>query len=60
MWKLAEQNGRPPRWLVDVTAVHLSGFTTQSLGGDFGRSPDEVARVSARALLAALEAAAGE
>jgi hypothetical protein len=40
-----------------VVGVHLSGFTTQSLTGDFGRTPDEVARVSATVLEAALTAA---
>jgi hypothetical protein len=35
--------------------VHLSGFTTQSLAGDLGRSPDEVAAISARVLEAALD-----
>lgn len=56
-WKGSGGRGRPPAWLVDAFAVHLSGFTTQSLGGDFDRTPDEVAAVSARVLTAALDAA---
>ena len=57
MWRSRGGTGRPPTWLADAVAVHLSGFTTQSLGGDFGRSSDDVARVSQRVLLAALDAA---
>lgn len=56
-WKLAGGRRRPPGWLADAFAVHLSAFTTQSLAGDFDRSPDEVADVAARVLAAALEAA---
>jgi len=37
--------------------VQLSGFTTQSLAGDLGRSPDQVARVSAQVIEAALTSA---
>ena len=57
MWRARGGSGRPPQWLVDAVAVQLSGFTTQSLGGDLGRSPDEVARVCARVIEAAMEAA---
>lgn len=57
MWSARGGSGQPPRWLVDAVAVQLSGFTTQSLGGDLGRSPDEVAQVSARVIEAALAAA---
>jgi AcrR family transcriptional regulator len=57
MWRTRGGSGRPPAWFVDAVAVHLSGFTTQSLGGDFGRDPDDVAKVSQRVLLAALDAA---
>lgn len=57
MWRARGGSGRPPRWLVDAIAVHLSGFTTQSLGGDLGRSPDEVALVSARVIESALASA---
>jgi AcrR family transcriptional regulator len=57
MWRARGGPGGPPAWLGDAVAVHLSGFTTQSLTGDFGRTPDEVARVSARVLEAALTAA---
>jgi len=57
VWKARGGRGRPPAWLTDAVAVHLSGFTTQSLTGDFGRTPDEVARVSAEVLEAAFAAA---
>jgi AcrR family transcriptional regulator len=59
IWQARDGRGAPPAWLVDAVAVHLSGFTTQALGGDFGRTPDEVARVSAQVLEAALSAALG-
>jgi AcrR family transcriptional regulator len=57
MWHARAGRGQPPTWLVDAVAVHLSGFTTQSLTGDFGRTPEEVAKVSAQVLEAALTAA---
>ena len=57
MWQARGGRGQPPPWLGDAVAVHLSGFTTQSLTGDFGRSPDEVAQLSAQVLEAALAAA---
>jgi AcrR family transcriptional regulator len=57
LWEARGGRGTAPQWLTDAVAVHLSGFTTQSLAGDFGRDPDEVARVSARVLEAALAAA---
>jgi AcrR family transcriptional regulator len=57
LWRAKGGGGRPPAWLVDAVAVHLSGFTTQSLAGDFGRSPDDVAKVSARVLEASVDAA---
>jgi AcrR family transcriptional regulator len=57
MWHARSGRGEPPTWLVDAVAVHLSGFTTQSLTGDFGRTPEEVATVSAQVLEAALAAA---
>jgi len=56
-WRARGGSGRPPRWLVDAVAVQLSGFTTQSLGVDLGRSPDEVALVSARVIESALASA---
>jgi hypothetical protein len=56
-WRLSGRRGRPPGWLVDVFAIHLSSFATRSLVADFGRAPDDVADASARALLAVLEAA---
>jgi AcrR family transcriptional regulator len=60
MWRARSGAGQPPAWLTDTVAVHLSGFTTQSLAVDFDRSPDDVARVSARVLDAALTAALAE
>lgn len=57
LWRARGGAGNPPAWLTDATAVHLSGFTTQSLAGDFDRSPEDVARVSARVLEAAVQAA---
>jgi AcrR family transcriptional regulator len=60
MWRARGGRGRPPAWLVDAVAVHLSGFTTRSLGGDFDRTPDDVARVSARVIEAALDRALQE
>lgn len=57
LWKAKGGRGRPPRWLTDAVAVHLSGFTTQSLAVDFDRTPDEVAAVSTRLLGAAFDAA---
>lgn len=60
MWRARGGAGQPPAWLTDTVAVHLSGFTTQSLAVDFDRSPDDVARVSARVLDAALAAALAE
>jgi AcrR family transcriptional regulator len=57
MWQARGGPGEPPGWLGDAVAVHLSGFTTQSLTGDFGRTPEEVARLSAQVLEAALAAA---
>jgi AcrR family transcriptional regulator len=57
MWRARGGHGEPPRWLVDAVAVHLSGFTTQSLAGDLGRAPEEVARVSAQVIEAALASA---
>jgi AcrR family transcriptional regulator len=57
LWRARHGSGQPPRWLVDAVAIQLSGFTTQSLAGDVGRSPDEVALVSAQVIGAALAAA---
>ena len=57
MWRARGGHGTPPPWLVDAVAVQLSGFTTQSLAGDLGRSPDEVAHVSAQVIEAALASA---
>ncbi|MGC1287991.1 MAG: TetR/AcrR family transcriptional regulator [Streptosporangiaceae bacterium] len=57
MWRARGGQGLPPRWLVDAVAVQLSGFTTQSLAGDLGRAPDEVAHVSAQVIEAALASA---
>ena len=57
MWRARGGLGEPPGWLVDAVAVQLSGFTTQSLAGDLGRSPDQVARVCATVIEAAIAAA---
>jgi len=57
MWHARGGAGQPPRWLVDSVAVQLSGFTTQSLAGDLGRSADEVAQVAAQVIEAALASA---
>jgi AcrR family transcriptional regulator len=56
-WKQAGGQGRPPAWLVDTFAIHLSGFTTQTLVDDLARSPSQVAKTSAIALDAATRAA---
>jgi AcrR family transcriptional regulator len=60
LWRASHGPGQPPQWLVDTVAVQLSGFTTQSLAGDLGRSPDEVALVSAEVIEAALGSAAAQ
>lgn len=60
LWRRRGGPGNPPTWLTDAVAVHLSGFTTQSLAGDFSRTPEEVARVSARVLEACVAAALAE
>ena len=57
LWKARGGPRRPPQWLVDAVAVQLSGFTTQSLAGDLGRSTEEVAHVSAEVIEAALASA---
>lgn len=57
LWRVRGGRGQPPQWLVDAVAVQLSGFTTQSLAGDRGRSPGEVAHVSAQVVEAALASA---
>jgi AcrR family transcriptional regulator len=54
LWHSRGGTDEPPAWLTDAVAVHLSGFTTRSLAGDFGRSPEEVAQVCARVLEACL------
>lgn len=56
LWRAHGRPGQPPGWLADAVAVQLSGFTTQSLAGDLGRSPDEVAHVCAQVIEAALAA----
>jgi AcrR family transcriptional regulator len=56
-WRARGGRGVPPSWLVDAVAVQLSGFTTQSLAGDLGRSPDTVAAVAAGVIEACMAAA---
>lgn len=60
VWRSAGGDGRPPAWLADVCAVQLSAFTTRALTGDFGRGPDAIGRVCARAVAAAARAAVAE
>ena len=57
MWRARGGPGQPPQWLVDAVSVQLSGFTTQSLAGDLGRTPEQVAHTSARVIEAALASA---
>jgi AcrR family transcriptional regulator len=57
LWHARGGAASPPPWLTDAVAVHLSGFTTQSLAGDLDRTPDQVAAVSAHVIEAALAAA---
>ncbi len=57
LWEAENGDGQPPEWLADTIAVHLSGFTTQALAGDFARTPDEVAEVSVKVVMAALRTA---
>jgi len=56
-WRLAGNRSRPPAWLVDLFAIHLSSFTTRELVSDFGRSVEEVASMSSRVLISALRSA---
>ena len=53
-WRLAGNRSRPPAWLVDLFAIHLSPFTTHELVTDFGRSVDEVAWRSGHVLVSAV------
>ena len=57
LWQARGGQGTPPQWLTDAVAVQLSGFTTQSLAGDLGRTPEQVAHVSARVIESALASA---
>jgi AcrR family transcriptional regulator len=57
LWHARGGPAAPPPWLTDAVAVQLSGFTTQSLAGDLGRTPDQVASVSAQVIEATLAAA---
>jgi AcrR family transcriptional regulator len=59
-WRLAGNRSRPPAWLVDLFAIHLSAFTTKELVSDFGRSVEEVASMSARLLIAAVRSASSD
>jgi AcrR family transcriptional regulator len=53
-WRLAGNRSHPPTWLVDLFAIHVSAFTTRELISDFGRSVNEVARMSSRVLVGAV------
>lgn len=57
LWAARGGSGHPPAWLTDTVAVHLSGFTTQSLAVDFDRTPDQVADLSYQVIETALAAA---
>ena len=59
-WRLAGGRTRPPAWLVDLFAIHLSSFTTRELVSDFGRSAEDVASMSARVLISAVRSATSE
>jgi AcrR family transcriptional regulator len=59
-WRLGGGRSRPPGWLVDLFAIHLSSFTTRELVSDFGRSAEEVAAMSARVLISAVRSATSE
>lgn len=59
-WRLAGGAADPPRWLHDAVAVFLSAFTTEALGPDFGRSPQEVGESLAPALTHAVRGAVAE
>jgi AcrR family transcriptional regulator len=59
-WRLAGNRSRPPAWLVDLFAIHLSAFTTRELVLDFGRSVEEVASMSARVLVSAVRSASAD
>ncbi len=59
-WRLAGNESDPPVWLVDLFAIHVSAFTTRELVSDFGRSVDEVARMSSRVLVGAIRSATKE
>ncbi|GAA1661750.1 TetR/AcrR family transcriptional regulator [Fodinicola feengrottensis] len=60
LWNARHGHENPPEWLVDAIAVQLSGFTTQALSGDLGRTPDEVAHICAHTVEATLTAALNE
>ncbi|MCU1346790.1 MAG: transcriptional regulator, TetR family [Acidimicrobiia bacterium] len=49
-WKCVGGHGAVPRWASDTTATLLSAFTTNALAGDLGRTPEEIAAVTARVL----------
>lgn len=59
-WRAAGGRGRPPTWLLDTVAVLLSAFATESLVGDFGRTPEQVGHSTAKALGHAVQGAVAE
>ncbi len=59
-WRLNGNRSRPPSWLVDLFAIHVSSFTTRELVSDFGRSIDDVALMSSRVLISAVRWASSD
>jgi AcrR family transcriptional regulator len=56
-WDLTGAAGRPPEWLADAFAIHLSATAVPALVPDFRRTPAQVAETSAVALHAAVQSA---
>lgn len=59
-WQAAGGRGRPPGWVLDAFAVHLSAYATAALAHDFGRTPEQAGRSAALVLDAVLEEAVRE
>lgn len=56
-WRVGGGSGRTPDWLHDTVAVALSTFTTEALGPDFARTPEQIGRRLAQALTFAINGA---